>query len=331
MEKVSLVIPCYNAAATIEKAVASALMQTVPVRIIVIDDCSSDNSFEILTGLAARHPQLTVRRQDRNGGPGAARNAGLRLARTEWVAGLDSDDFLLPGRMEKMLAHAEAAGVDFIADDIVRIWPGQMPEEGFRVWRDEPVGVVRIDLAQFVRENTLRYAGFRRELGYLKPMMQTTFLRAHDLFFREDMRLSEDYDFYARALAVGAKFDVIDPCGYIALNREGSLSKDIPTKAMQKVVDADLSLLAGRGVTPEARSALNEHLTQSRIDLSWMQLIDAVRARNAASALKVFGAPVPVAGAVLVRLFKHLLKIPLYPQGRDEGRGAAALRAPAGK
>lgn len=199
MEKVSLIIPCYNAAATIEKAVSSALMQTVPVRIIVIDDCSSDNSFEILTGLAARHPQLTVRRQDRNGGPGAARNAGLRLARTEWVACLDSDDFLLPGRMEKMLSHAEAAGVDFVADDIVRIWPDQMPEEGFRVGRDEPVGVVRIDLAQFVRENTLRYAGFRRELGYLKPMMQTTFLRAHDLFFREDMRLSEDYDFYARA------------------------------------------------------------------------------------------------------------------------------------
>lgn len=331
MEKVSLVIPCYNAAETIEKAVASALMQTVPVRIIVIDDCSTDSSFEILTGLAARHPQLTVHRQDRNGGPGAARNAGLRLAQTEWVTGVDSDDFLLPGRTEKMLAHGEAAGVDFIADDIIRIWPGQMPEEGFRVWRDDPVGVVRIDLAQFVRENILRYVGFRRELAYLKPMMRTSFLRAHDLFFSEDMRLSEDYDFYARSLAAGARFYVIDPCGYIALNREGSLSKDIPTKAMQKVVDADLALLAGPGVTSEARSALREHLTQSRTNLSWMKLIDAVRARNLASALKVFGAPVQVSGAVLVRLFKHFLKIPLYPQGRDEGRGAAALRAPAGK
>ena len=232
--------------------------------------------------------------------------------------------------MEKMLAHAEAASADFIADDIIRIWPGQEPEEGVRVWRDEPVGVVRIDLARFVRENTLRYAGFRRELGYLKPMMLASFLRSHNILFREDMRLSEDYDFYARALAAGAKFDVIDPCGYIALNREGSLSKDIPTKAMQKVVDADLALLAGPGVTPEAKSALQEHLNQSRIDLSWMQLIDAVRSRNLAAAVKVFAGPASVSAVVLVRLFKHFLKIPLYPQGRDEGRGAAALRAQAG-
>ena len=330
MEKVSLVIPCYNAAATIEKAVSSALMQTIPVRVIVVDDCSTDTSFDILTRLAAQYPQLTVRRQDRNGGPGAARNAGLSLVQTEWVAPLDSDDFLLPGRMEKMLAHAEAARADFIADVIIRIWPGQEPEEGVRVWRDEPVGVVRIDLARFVRENTLRYAGFRRELGYLKPMMLASFLRSHNILFREDMRLSEDYDFYARALAAGAKFDVIDPCGYIALNREGSLSKDIPTKAMQKVVDADLALLAGPGITPEARSALQEHLQQSRIDLSWMQLIDAVRSRNLAAAVKVFAGPASVSAVVLVRIFKHFLKIPLYPKGRDEGRGAAALRAQAG-
>ena len=144
------------------------------------------------------------------------------------------------------------------------------------------------------------------------------------------MRLSEDYDFYARALAAGAKFDVIDPCGYIALNREGSLSKDIATRAMQKVVDADLALLAGPGITPEAKSALREHLNQIRIDLSWMQLIDAVRSRNLAAAVKVFGAPASVSLVVLVRVFKHFLKIPLYPQGRDEGRGAAALRAQAG-
>jgi len=320
MEKATLVIPCYNASATIAKAVESALVQTVPVRIIVIDDCSTDDSFRILTDLAARHPRLTVRRQPRNGGPGAARNAGLRLAETEWVAGLDSDDYLLPDRMEKLLAHAERSDADFIADDIIRIWPGQTPDEGFRVWRDEAVGTVRVDLARFVRENILRYAGFRRELGYLKPMMRTAFLRAHALEFREDMRLSEDYDFYARSLAAGARMDVIDPCGYIALNRAGSLSKDIPTQAMKKVLEADLALLATPRLSPEARTAIGEHLTQTRVDLAWMKLIDAVRARNLRSAIGAFCGPPEVSAAVLVRVAKHFLKIPLYPQGRDEGR-----------
>jgi glycosyltransferase involved in cell wall biosynthesis len=102
------------------------------VRAIQIDDGSTDSTSYILTSLAAQHPQLTVRRQDRNGGPGAGRNAGLSLVQTEWVAPLGSDDFLLlPAG-----PYGENAG------DIISIWPGQEPHEGVRVWRNEPVGAV---------------------------------------------------------------------------------------------------------------------------------------------------------------------------------------------
>ena len=245
------------------------------------------------------------------------------MVKTAWVAGLDSDDFLLPGRMAKLLEHAERSDADFIADDIIRISPGQTPEEGFRVWRDEKLGTVRIDLARFVRENTLRYVGFRRELGYLKPMMRSAFLFEHGLSFREDMRFAEDYDFYARSLAAGAKLDVIDPCRYIALNRAGSLSKSIATNALEKVLEVDLALLMGPGASSEAKSALREHLTQTQIDLAWMKFIDAVRERNLAAALKLFASPLAVSTSIIVRLGKHVLNIPLYPQGRNEGRKTA--------
>ncbi len=322
MEKVTLIIPCYNAADTIGKTIDSALAQTVPVRIIVIDDCSTDTSFDLLTRMAAEHPQLSVYRQPVNGGPGAARNAGIRLAETEWVAGLDSDDYLLPDRMQRLLVHAEGNDLDFLADDIIRIWPDQAIEEGFRVWRDETVGAVKVDLALFVRENTLKHTGFRREMGYLKPMMRTAFLREHGLFFREDMRLAEDYDLYARALVAGARFEVIDPCGYIALNRAGSLSKAIPTQAVQMVVDADLALLSEPGISGDAKAALREHLTQTRTDLEWMRLIDAVRSRSVPAAARVFLGPLDVSVRIAGRLARHVLGIPLYPQGRDEGRAA---------
>ncbi|MEQ9505742.1 MAG: glycosyltransferase family A protein [Hyphomonas sp.] len=322
MEQVTLIIPCYNAADTIGKAIDSALAQTVPVRIIVIDDCSTDDSFDVLVRMAAEHPQLTVHRQPVNGGPGPARNAGLRLAETTWVAGLDSDDFLMPDRIERLLAHAKGRELDFIADDIIRIWPDQAIDDGVRVWRDDPVGTVPVDLAKFVRENTLKHAGFRREMGYLKPMMRTAFLREHGLLFREDMRLAEDYDLYARALVAGARFEVIDPCGYIALNRAGSLSKAIPTLAVQMVVDADKTLLSAPGISAEAKAALREHLTQTRTDLEWMRLIDGVRARSLPAVVRVFLSPPAVSAGVAGRLVKHVLKIPLYPQGRDEGRAA---------
>ena len=121
--------------------------------------------------------------------------------------------------------------------------------------------------------------------------MRTAFLRKHSLEFREDMRLAEDYEFYARALVAGARLEVIDPCGYIALNREGSLSKAVPTKAMEKVVAADRALLAAPGLSPDARAALREHLAQSQVDHQWMRLIDAVRARSVPAALGVFFTP----------------------------------------
>lgn len=322
MAEVTLIIPCYNAADTITGTLESALAQTVPVRIIVVDDCSTDNSFEVVAALAEKHPQIRLFRQAVNGGPGKARNTGLRLAETEWVAGLDSDDFLEPERTQRLLAHVAGRDVDFLMDDIIRIWPGQRVSEGVRVWRDGPVGTVAMDLAVFVRENTLKHTGYRREIGYLKPLMRTAFLRRHGLEFREDMRLAEDYEFYARALVAGAKLEVIDPCGYIALNREGSLSKAVPTKAMEKVVAADRALLETPGISADARGALREHLTQSSIDLQWMRLIDAVRARSLPQALGVFITPPAVAMGVIARLLKHVLKIPLYPEER--GKTAAA-------
>lgn len=321
MAQVTLIIPCYNAAGTITRTLQSALAQTVPVEIIVVDDCSTDNSFEVVSALAAQHPNIRLYRQAVNGGPGAARNTGLRLAGTEWVTGLDSDDFLLPERTERQLAHVARRDVDFLMDDIIRIWPGQDVSQGVRVWRDAPVGTVEVDLALFVRENTLKHTGFRREIGYLKPLMRTDFLRRHSLAFREDMRLSEDYDFYARALLAGARFEIIDPCGYIALNRAGSLSKAIPTVAMEKVVAADRALLSAPGISADARAALRAHLTQTRTDLEWMRLIDAVRSRNLPAAARVFLSPPPVAAGVAMRLARHFLKIPLYPEERGQPAG----------
>lgn len=321
MSKVTLIIPAYNCSDTVEKAIRSALDQTIETQVIVIDDCSTDHSFAMVEEMARREPRLTARRQPRNGGPSAARNAALRLVTTPWVAGLDADDFLLPGRMEKMLRHAESRDVDFVADDVIRVAPGRPIEEGFRVWKDEPVGIVPVDLARFVRENTLRHVGYRREIGYLKPLMRVAFLRDHDLFFREDMRGPEDYDFYRRCLHAGARFEIIDPCGYIAVNMPGSLSKTFSPDAIGKVVEGDLALLSVPGLSGDARSALREHVRQVRADLAWLRLIEASRANDAG---KMFGSlirnPVDVSAILASRIAKHFLRIPLYPADEEAGR-----------
>jgi len=105
---ISAVIPAYNAAPTIASAIESVLAQTYAIaEVIVVDDGSSDCSAEI----AGSYPQVRVIRQP-NRGVGAARNAGIEAATSEWIAFLDSDDAWVPRKTEVQMGYiTEDAGV----------------------------------------------------------------------------------------------------------------------------------------------------------------------------------------------------------------------------
>ncbi|TAN52830.1 MAG: glycosyltransferase family 2 protein, partial [Rhodospirillales bacterium] len=102
-----VVIPCFNAAATLERSVASALAQAVnPLFVAIVDDGSTDGSLDLARDLAARHPQVTAHAMPANSGPGAARNLGARTQPTKYLAFLDADDEYLP--------HALPSAVGFL-------------------------------------------------------------------------------------------------------------------------------------------------------------------------------------------------------------------------
>jgi glycosyltransferase involved in cell wall biosynthesis len=98
MPDVSVIIPVFNRAGLVTRAVSSALRQTVsPLEDIVVDDGSTDGSAEVLSKL--NDLRLRVLRHDVNRGAAAARNTGLRAARGDFVAYLDSDDEWLPEKL----------------------------------------------------------------------------------------------------------------------------------------------------------------------------------------------------------------------------------------
>jgi glycosyltransferase involved in cell wall biosynthesis len=99
------VIPAFNSAATIKRALDSVLAQTVlPSRVIVVDNASSDATAEVVEKVTVdSRCEVELVRQPRNSGPGAARNAGWNLVRTQFLAFLDSDDSWHPTKLEQQL------------------------------------------------------------------------------------------------------------------------------------------------------------------------------------------------------------------------------------
>ena len=103
MVSVSVIIPCYNSAQTIERAIQSVAKQSLrPQEVIVIDDASSDNTIEILQSLQNHYGKdwLKLVMLAKNAGPSFARNQGWDLASQNYIAFLDADDAWHPQKIE---------------------------------------------------------------------------------------------------------------------------------------------------------------------------------------------------------------------------------------
>ena len=101
---VSVVIPAYNAAATVEATIGSALGQSFPsIEVIVVDDGSTDTTAELVTRLARTDRRLRLV-QSENKGVAHARNLGIEHSRGTFIAPLDADDLWQPTKLEKQVA-----------------------------------------------------------------------------------------------------------------------------------------------------------------------------------------------------------------------------------
>ena len=102
---ISVVIPCFNSASTIERALRSVEHQTIkPNEVLVVDDASSDNTVSVIEQYALTSSlNIRVIKQSVNGGPSVARNAAWNVATGEFIAFLDADDQWHPQKLELQL------------------------------------------------------------------------------------------------------------------------------------------------------------------------------------------------------------------------------------
>ncbi|MDS9470053.1 glycosyltransferase [Paracoccus sp. MBLB3053] len=107
---VSVVVPAFNAEATLARTLASVLRQShQTLELLVVDDGSTDRTAQIAADLAQADPRLRVIRKE-NGGVASARNAALAEARGNYIAWLDADDLWHPDKLARQLACLAASG-----------------------------------------------------------------------------------------------------------------------------------------------------------------------------------------------------------------------------
>ena len=193
MPRISVVMPAYNEAALLPAALDSVQRQSLAdFECIIVDDGSTDATPQILAGYAARDPRFRVVTQP-NGGISRALNAGLAAARAPWIARLDGDDIMLPNRLERQLAFADAdprlaaCGCYYDIIDMA----------GRRRGTRQPLPRSRDELNRFLAA--------REPLSFTHPTM----LYRRDLAlrlggYRHQCEPCEDVDLFARMLATGA-------------------------------------------------------------------------------------------------------------------------------
>ena len=112
---VSVLVPCWNSAGSIERALDSVLEERgIPLECVVVDDGSTDGTLDAVRAVAARDSRVVVLALPTNEGVSNARNRGLELVRGDWLTLLDADDRFLPGglgRLAEVALHGDAAAI----------------------------------------------------------------------------------------------------------------------------------------------------------------------------------------------------------------------------
>lgn len=112
---ISVIIPVYNASSFLERCLNSVLAQTLSeIEVICIDDCSQDSSFDILVNYSKMDARIKVYKNENNIGQGLVRNKGIDLAKGEYIAFVDSDDWLENDMFEKLYSNCASKKCDVI-------------------------------------------------------------------------------------------------------------------------------------------------------------------------------------------------------------------------
>lgn len=267
----SVIIPAYNSARTLGRAIESVLAQTWPAHeIIVVDDASSDGTGEVAAAFGTRIRYL---RREQNEGVSAARNYGVDQTTGDWLAFLDADDWYFPDRLR---LHAEWIAEDDTLDFLT----------GDYEYRDDSGVLLGLSMNQHASGRMMRRKAGREPRVVMQDSEFEAFVADHfgdthtisvsrSLFLRAGgyplgFKVCEDVHLLARIVALSSRAGVIcQPMGVYLIHGASATRRD-PVAAQRENVRTLLDLKARAGDFPPAvRRGVMRRLRNGRLNLGY--------------------------------------------------------------
>jgi len=248
---VSVVIPCHNCEGFIERAIKSVIAQSFKdVEIILVENNSTDNTFDALIDQQCRFPELIqVFKESKKGAP-AARNLGLRHAKGTWIQFLDADDEILSDKISNQLKVAAETNADVIAGQCLLKYHSKDTEITRRTDSDIWKGLITSNLG-ITSSNLWQASALLRVQGW-----------------DEELTSSQEYDLLFRLLKNKAKISVDKTMNTIIHFSDNSISKTTDKEKLKKILTNRIQLrlrikneLRYRALlTPELHSAIDNYI-----------------------------------------------------------------------
>ena len=218
---VTVVIPSYNAEATLERALRSVLDQEVrDLEVIVVDDASRDFSWTLIGNIILEDARVRGIRNKQNQGKPVGMNRAIALARGRWIAVLDADDWFEPDRLAALIALGERRQADMVADN-QSFHDARAGQVVGTAWPDQPRDWV-LTFDDFLAGSDA-YETF--SFGMLKPVMRRDFIRHTALAYEPGARNGQDFFYLLQFFLLGGKAAICDRPLYCYTQPFGALSR----------------------------------------------------------------------------------------------------------
>lgn len=207
-ERVSIIMPAYNCQDFIGKAIESVINQTYQNwELIVVDDCSSDQTVEIITNYANQESRIVLKRNKENRGAAYSRNKGIKYAQGEYIAFLDSDDLWDQKKLEMQIDFMKKNKSLFSCTYYRKI-----NEKG------EETGQYIKDKSKIYYKDLLKNCPGNSTVMYNAKILGKTFI--------PDIKKRNDYVMWLKVIKKAGYLDTVDSVLSSHRVREGSLSKN---------------------------------------------------------------------------------------------------------